>query len=459
MEKTAKIFKNNAVEKGFDRTHRKIINFNISKYNAAVPKGKSQFNHLDIAKSRAAQLKFEVASNLDRYLETFEKKFEENGGNLLWAIDEKEAIQHVLAILKSENAKKIVKSKSMITEEIELNEALEKDGIETVETDLGEYIVQIAGEKPYHIITPVMHKSKEIIAELFHEKFGTKKDSTPEELTKFVRGILREKFINSDAGITGANFLVAKEGAIALTENEGNGLMTMSLPKVHIVIAGIDKMIPSVKDMYLYWPLLSSHGTGQNVTVYNSLIFGPKNGEESDGPEKLYLILVDNGRSHLLKQVPQRRAFTCIRCGACLNGCPVYKNIGGHSYNTVYSGPIGSVITPFLKVFPQYKHLSYASSLCGKCSEVCPVNINLHELLLENRYYAVRKKYTPKSERVGIYFWKVLMNRRWTMDFVGGHMKNIFFNMAFKKLWGPRRELPVFAKNSFKKQWQKQSKS
>ena len=207
-------------------------------------------------------------------------------------------------------------------------------------------------------------------------------DSTPQQITAYVRELLREKFFNADIGITGANFLVADIGAVCLTENEGNAMMSMSFPKVHIVIAGIEKLIPKLRDLDLFWPLLATYGTGQNMTVYNSIVTGPRQEGENDGPEEMYVILLDNNRTEILAHKNQRRALGCIRCGACLNVCPVYKSIGGHAYGTTYSGPIGSVITPWMRGMKDFKHLSFASSLCGACTEVCPVKINLHELLV-----------------------------------------------------------------------------
>jgi len=347
-----------------------------------------------------------------------------------------------------------VKSKSMISEEIELNDALEKSGIESVETDLGEYIVQLAGEKPYHIVTPAMHKSKEDIAALFHEKFGISENSTPEEITRFVRQKLRKKFVEAGAGITGANFLIADTGSIALTENEGNGMMTFSFPKIHIVIAGIERIIPSFRDLQLFWPLLASHGTGQHITVYNSIVSGPGQSGEIDGPTEMYVILLDNERTELLKHNQQRRALSCIKCGACLNACPVYKNIGGYTYNTTYSGPIGSVITPQMRGMKEFKHLSFASSLCGKCTEVCPVKINLHELLLYNRYESVKDNYVTSMEKFVQRMAKKGLSNRWMMDLGGGKLKNMLMRMTMKKAWGTRRTLPEFAPKNFKQLWE-----
>jgi len=453
MSEVLKEFTKKATKKAFDKDHRKIIKFNISRYNNAVIEGKKQYVNLELARKRAEALKQKSINELDDYLIEFEGKFTERGGKVIWAPEAKDAIKEILSILKKHRAKTVVKSKSMTTEEIEFNEALKKKKIESLETDLGEYIVQIADEKPYHIVTPAMHKSKENIAELFNEKFGTDKNSSPEELTAFVRDLLREKFTDADVGVTGANFIISDIGAIGLTENEGNGLMSVSFPKVHIVIVGIEKVIPSLEDLDLFLPLLATNGTGQKITVYNSIISGPKQENEVDGPEEMYVILLDNKRTELLKHKIQRVALNCIRCGACLNACPVYKNIGGHTFGTTYSGPIGSVISPFMNGIRDYKHLSFASSLCGKCSDVCPVRIPLHELLLYNRNYFVRKKHTTGIERLSMYGYKKVMKKRSLLDMSSGSTKNFFMKIFVKKTWGPRRELPIVEQKSFNKLW------
>lgn len=437
----------------FDETHRDTIKFNIGRYDTAVEKGKNNYSNLDIAKERAGFFKYKVVNELDRYLIEFEDNFTANGGKIIWAQDSKEALDEILKIAKNHNVKSVVKSKSMTTEEIELNSAFEKGGIDVVETDLGEFIVQQAGQKPYHIVTPAMHMSKEDVALLYNEKFNTPEDLTPEELTLYTRDLLREKFTAADLGVTGANFLIADTGSIALTENEGNGMLSMSFPKVHIAIAGIEKIIPKIEDLDLYWPLLAAHGTGQPMTVYNSIISGPRKSDENDGPENMYLILLDNGRVNLLKEERQRQALSCIRCGACLNACPVYKNIGGHTYDTTYSGPIGSVITPYLQGFKKYKHLSFASSLCGKCTTVCPVKIPLHELLLVNRNHAVKNGYYTFFEKQSINFSSRALRSRKLLDMLSGNIKNILMKMTVTGIWGPRRELPEIAPKSFNKLW------
>jgi L-lactate dehydrogenase complex protein LldF len=342
----------------------------------------------------------------------------------------------------------------MVTEEIGLNAFLGKNNIESLETDLGEYIVQLAGEHPYHIVTPAMHMSKENVADLFHKKFNLDPNSTPQEITAFVRNLLREKFYNADIGVTGANFLIAETGSVCVTENEGNGMMTMSFPKIHIVVAGIEKLIPRMADLDLFWPLLATHGTGQKISVYNSIISGPRQEDETDGPEEMYVILLDNNRTEILAKKNQRSALTCIRCGACLNACPVYRNIGGHAYGTTYSGPIGSVISPWLKGMRDYKHLSFASSLCGSCSEVCPVKINLHELLLYNRSDSVKEGHTLRKERWVFKGYKMAMLHRNILDMASAKTKNKFMKRFVSGIWGPRRTLPVIAEKSFKQLWE-----
>jgi len=438
----------------FDLEHRRKLNFNISRYDLAVQRGKRQFSQIEMAKQRAANLKHKVVENLDKYLIEFESNLIKKGGKVIWAQTASEAVSEILKIMQRHEAKLVVKSKSMVTEEIEINQALEKHGVESVETDLGEYIVQLAGEKPYHIVTPAIHKSKEDVARLFHEKFGLPIESTPAQITGFVRQMLREKYRTADVGITGANFLVADTGSVCLTENEGNAMMTFSFPKVHIAVAGIEKLIPSLRDLDLFWPLLATHGTGQNITAYNSVISGPRQIGEADGPAEMYVILLDNGRTELLKHHEQRSALWCIRCGACLNACPVYKNIGGYTFNTTYTGPIGSVITPHLRGMDEFKHLSFASSLCGKCTEVCPVKISLHELLQLNRKESVLRGFVTKDEKFAHYTAKRILSSRKMMNFGKTSLKNLLMSTFIKKLWGPRRVLPKLAPKNFNQLWE-----
>lgn len=435
----------------FDKRHRQTLNFNISKYDEAVAKGKLRYRNMDLAKQRASFIKGRVVSKLAAYLEEFEENAQNNNIEVIWARDSKEALSEIDKILAAWQAKVLVKSKSMISEEIELNEHLTEQGYEPVETDLGEFIVQVAGEKPYHILTPAMHKSKEDVASLFHQKFDTPENSTPEELTNYVRGVLRKKFTSAEVGVTGANFLVADVGGVALTENEGNGCMSVAFPKVHIVISGIEKIIPSINDLSLFFPLLSTLGTGQQVTVYNSLITGPKRKNEANGPEKMYVVLLDNKRSDIALEEKHYEALKCIRCGACLNACPIYKNVGGYTYNTTYSGPIGSVITPFMKGFDQYNHLSFASTICGACTDVCPVKIPLHDLILLNRKKSVEQNLEPTTWNVGMKAYEWAFKKRKNLDRVSGTVKNLSVKVG-KNVLGKEKKIPPFAKQSFSQQ-------
>ena len=455
MTEQASTFIAKSTIKAADLEHRRTINHNIGKYNAAVPAGKLQFYDLNLARERAKNVKWRAIETLDQQLEEFERQFTARGGKVIWAETAGQALTEILMICKARACKTIVKSKSMVTEEIHLNAFLKEHGIESIETDLGEYIQQLDGEAPYHIVTPAMHKSKEDIAKLFAEKLGTDSKLNPEQLTQVARNILRKKYTEAEIGITGANFLIGDIGAVAITENEGNARLSCAWPPVHIVIAGIEKMIPSFLDLGLFWPLLSTFGTGQRITVYNTIVSGPKQPGETDGPEEMYVILLDNGRTNLLANAKTREALYCIRCGACLNACPVYKNIGGHSYNTTYSGPIGSIITPHLKGLDEWKHLSYASSLCGNCTEVCAVKINLHELLLENRYEAVEKRNTSFAERVAWKGWKQAMLHREMMNMGNGKLKSWFVNKMFKG-WTAHRSALHFPAKTFNEMWNAQ---
>ncbi|MFN8308282.1 MAG: LutB/LldF family L-lactate oxidation iron-sulfur protein [Ferruginibacter sp.] len=458
MSEQSQTFIAKSTVKAADLEHRRKINFNIGRYNAVVPKGKQQFADVHLARERAKNLKWRAIETLDQQLEEFELNFTKRGGKVIWAENSEQAIEEVLKICKEKNCKTLVKSKSMVTEEIHLNKALEANGIESVETDLGEYIQQLDGEPPYHIVTPAMHKSKEDVARLFNKKLGTPINYTPEQLTLKAREVLREKYVQAEVGVTGANFIISDIGAVAVTENEGNARLSCSFPKTHIAIVGIEKMIPSLTDLGLFWPLLATYGTGQKITVYNTLIAGPRQENEADGPDEMYVILLDNGRTNILQNPKQRESLYCIRCGACLNACPIYKNIGGHAYGTTYSGPIGSVITPHLQGLEEFKHLSYASSLCGNCTEVCSVKINLHELLLENRSEAVESGLVPFSEKMAWKLWRIASLKRGLMNLGNGNIKNKVVNGMFKG-WKERRSNLQFSQKTFNQLWKERYKN
>ena len=456
MKETASSFIAKSTIKAADLDHRNKVNFNINRYNQTVPLGKQQFTDVDLARERAKNIKWRTLESLDQYLEAFEANFTARGGKVIWAETPDDALTAILDICKTKDCKSIVKSKSMVTEEIHLNKFLEKNNIESVETDLGEYIQQLAGEPPYHIVTPAMHKSKEDVAKLFYEKLNAKPGLTPEQLTLVARDKLRDKYVQAEIGVTGANFIIADTGSIAITENEGNARLSSAFPKTHIAVVGIEKIIPSFTDLGLFWPLLSTYGTGQTITVYNSVISGPRQPGETDGPEEMYVILLDNGRTNILANEKQRESLYCIRCGACLNACPVYKNIGGHAYGTTYSGPIGSVITPQMRPMGDWKHLSYASSLCGNCTEVCAVKINLHELLLENRNEAVEKGAVGFQEKIAWKAWKKASLNRKMMNMGSESVKNWVVNRMIKG-WTKHRADLRFPKKTFNEMWKEKN--
>jgi L-lactate dehydrogenase complex protein LldF len=453
----ASSFDTKSSEKAVDLEHRRKLNFNISKYNAVVPKGKAQFPDLTRVRELAKNKKWEAIEHLDLYLTQFEDQITKRGAKVFWAEDSEQALNFIGDLCKEKQCKSVVKSKSMVTEEIHLNDYLTSIGVESVETDLGEYIQQMDGEAPYHIVTPAMHKSKEDVAQLFNKHLGTDISLTPEQLTLVARKNLRDKYVQAEIGITGANFILSDIGGIALTENEGNARLSVAWPKTHVVIVGIEKTIPSMNDLGLFWPLLATYGTGQQITVYNSIITGPRQPGEVDGPEEMYVILLDNGRTDLLSNAKAREALYCIRCGACLNACPVYKNIGGHAYDTTYSGPIGSVITPHLRGMHDYKHLSYASSLCGNCTDVCPVKINIHELLLENRRESVVAGESDFAEKFAWKMWKNASLSRMLMNQGNATIKNWVINKMFKG-WSNQRAPLEFPKKTFNQLWNESKK-
>lgn len=458
MGNTSHNFTKAADKIAFDVKHRNTIKFNISRYDTAVAKGMARYQNVERAKSCAAGIKRDVLQNWEKYLLEFEKNISARGVEVLWANDSDEATAYIKQILIDNEARLLVKSKSMTTEEIELNHTAESIGCDSIETDLGEFIVQVAGERPYHIVTPAMHKSKGDIAKLFNEKFNTPINSTPEEMTEYVRQVLRKKYTAAEVGVTGANFLIADIGGISVTENEGNGLMTTAFPKVHIVIAGIEKIIPKMNQLGLFYPLLAAHGTGQQVTAYNTIFTGPRTVSEVDGPEKMIVILLDNGRTNVYADDEAYESLACIRCGACLNACPVYKTIGGYTYDTTYSGPIGSVLTPFLRGFKDFSHLSFASTLCGKCVEVCPVKIPLTDILLSNRRKTVEQNLRPKAEKWLMQGFRLIGSKRMGFDFMPGVLKTIGTKPFNYMGWGPKRTMPDFAKKSFSQQYKNKNK-
>ena len=406
MPSPAQEFLRQAIEKSSDPALRAKLRKNIGSYDAAVQIGRKRCVNWEAARLHNQNVKWEAINHLERYLLQFEENVTARGGRVFWAETAQQARDYICNLAQQRGVTSVVKAKSMATEEIHLNHALEQSGIEAVETDLGEFIVQMRGEAPYHIVTPAMHLSRQEVAQTFRQKLGAIDTDDPQQLVAMARRALRKKFFSAGMGISGANFLVADAGMIAITTNEGNADLSVTLPKIHVALAGIEKVIPRLQDLAWLWPSLATAGTGQGITVYNTLV-GPRQAGEHDGPEEFHVVLLDNGRSELLADAEQRDVLHCIRCGACLNACPVYKTIGGHAYGTTYQGPIGSVLTPHLRG-PQFDHLAYASSLCGACTSVCPVKIDLHHHLLHNRRNATHHP-GKGAERVAFRMWSWAM--------------------------------------------------
>jgi L-lactate dehydrogenase complex protein LldF len=462
MRAFAEQFKTQAVQLTRDLRHRHLIQTALRKYEAVRDKTRASFQDWQSARQAAAEIKWDAINHLDKYLLEFVNKLEARGTKVHWASSGEQAGDIILGVVRQKNARSIIKSKAMTSEEIHLNDALEKAGFEVVESDLGEYIVQLRKEAPYHIVFPAMHLSRGDISSVFARELGSAPTDNPEELTMIARRVLRNKYITADVGLTGANFAIAETGMISITENEGNARLTAALPKVVISLLGIEKILPRLDDLALFLPMLATSGTGQALTCYNSLYGGPRQPDEADGPEEYHVVLLDNRRTELLADPEQRDALHCIRCGACLNVCPIFRNVGGHTYGTTYSGPIGSVITPHLRGLQDWKHLSYASSLCGACTETCPVKINLHHHLLQNRRNAARQK--PSTiERLAFKIFGFVVSRPSCYAFIRSAarlaqkfhplVKGKRFDPAFA--WTRTRDLPPIARETFKEYWRK----
>jgi len=460
MNAFARQLKNDAARITRDLRHRTLIQTGLKKYEAARDAKKSKFQSWEDARQTAAEIKWDAVNHLDKYLAEFADKLETRGAKVHWASAAEQAREIILRIVKEKKARSIIKSKVMTGEEIHLNEALEKEGFDVVESDLGEYIVQLRHEAPYHFVFPAMHLARGEISDLFQRELGTAPTDSAEELTMIARRVLRDKYIKADIGISGANFAIAETGMISITENEGNARLTCALPKVHIALLGIEKVLPRFEDLALFLPMLATAGAGQSLTCYNSFYGGPRQHGDSDGPEEFHVVLLDNKRTHLLADAEQRDALHCIRCGACLNVCPIYRNIGGHAYGTTYQGPIGSVITPHLRGLQDWKHLSAASTLCGACSEACPVKINLHHHLLHNRRNAMAQK-PVWWEKLGFNIFAFVINRPalYALAKPLARFGQIFHPLIKgtrldpARAWTRSRELPRIAPQTFKEYW------
>jgi L-lactate dehydrogenase complex protein LldF len=464
MNAIAHQFKEQVARITRDLRHRGLIQTALSKYEVKRDENKAAFQDWESARQTAADIKWDAVNHLDQYLIDFTQRIESRGTKVHWASTAEQAQAIIVGIAQAKQARMMIKSKSMTSEEIHLNQALEKAGVTVVESDLGEYIVQLRDEAPYHIVFPAMHLTRDEVSDLFTKKLGTPPTSSPEELTMIARRVLRQKYIQADIGLTGANFAVAETGMISITENEGNSRLTSALPKTMITLLGIEKVVPRLEHLALFLPMLATVGAGQLISGYNTLYGGPRQPGESDGPEEYHVVLLDNGRTGLLADPEQRDALHCIRCGACLNACPVYRNIGGHTYGTTYSGPIGAVITPHLRGLLEWKHLSYASSLCGACTEACPVHVQLHHHLLQNRRNASVRQ-PVWWEKTAFRIFAFFANRpglwalgqkvgRWTQK-LHPLIKGTILDPA--RPWTKTRDLPPIAKVTFRDYWRKRS--
>jgi L-lactate dehydrogenase complex protein LldF len=438
-----------------------------SRINTVAPDVLPDYQEL---RTQANAIKKHTIENLDHYLEQFERNVKARGGKVVWCKDATEVSDFVLSLARERRARLIVKSKSMTTEEIDLNERLEHHGLESVETDLGEYILQLAHERPYHIVAPALHKTRYDVAEIFTKALHVPEETVPEKQTAIARAVLRDKFLAADIGISGANFLIADSGAVCLVENEGNARLTTTAPKIHIAVAGIEKVIPRAQDLATFLKLLARSATGQALSVYTSFLSGARRAGsgEIDGPDEFYVVLLDNGRTKLLPDRSRRQSLYCIRCGACLNTCPVYRKIGGHSFPWVYSGPIGAIITPQFMGVSHEPGLPFASSLCGACGEVCPVKIDIPKILLDLRS-EVKKSETRENqnrwERLAFraFAWIATHPKIYAMagrlaaaaapSTDGAWIRQMPLNFGPIKAWLSARDLPPPPPKSFRDLW------
>lgn len=462
MSTPALLFRDKALAMAADARRRDLVATGLHTYEAYREKSRAAYRDYAAAREAAAETKWDALLRLDDHLEEFASRLEARGTKVHWAETAARAREIILGILRERHVRSVVKSKAMTAEEIGLREALEASGVAVVESDLGEFIVQLRREPPYHILAPAMHLTRAEIGELFTRELKAEPTQSPEELTMIARRVLRRKYLEADAGITGANFAIAETGMISITENEGNARLGAALPRTLITLIGIEKILPRLEDLALFLPLLASAATGQALACYNTLYAGPRQPGEPDGPDEYHVVLLDNGRTSLLADPERRDALRCIRCGACLNVCPVFRTVGGHAYGTTYSGPIGAVITPLLRGLGEWKHLSAASSLCGACTETCPVGIDLHHHLLRNRRDAARTA-ESRAERLAyrafarvvrgprLYRWAVRAAR--VLQTLHGPLRRVGFDPA--RPWTASRELPRVAPQTFREWWRR----
>ena len=453
MSDSKTIFKDGCAM-AFDEEHWQKINYSTGCFESSFAKGKVNYRNLDLEKQRAYTLRNKSMLGLEKLLVDFETHFSENGGKVLWARNADDALTMIFDLICKEKANAIMRSNSMVLDEIGLNGFLERKNVRVVETEVGRFILHEGQQKPYHPLAPSIHLSKEENNAILTGQFKLKPDSSAKQMINFVRHEVTIESKEVPICITGANFLLSDVGGVVLTENEGNILKSTSIAKVHIVVAGIAKMVPSIDDLSVLLPLLSLHASGQSMTACNTITFGPA--KTGNGPEQVYVILLDNNRSELLSHEKQRKVMSCIHCGACVSVCPVYKNIGGYSYATKHIGPIGTVMTPLMEGLEDYNYLNSACSLCRKCVEICPVKIPLDDLIIENRHLAITKK-TNNSKYDALLramIWHCKSRKKMDSPLF---FKKLELKRLFGLLWGNNRPLPEFASKSFSQQWKERN--
>lgn len=446
-----------------DEFLRSAVRFTVDRLRDKKKASTEPLPNWEALREEGRAIRSHTIAHLDTYLSQFAKNVRRAGGHVHFAADAREAVAQVLEIVRQKNGRSVIKSKSMVSEEIEINHHLETAGIDVVESDLGEYIIQLAKETPSHIIIPSIHKNREQIKELFTADGGVDLSTDTKVLAGFARRRMRERFLQADIGMTGCNFGIAESGTVVLFTNEGNADMVANLPKTHIVLMGMERVLPSFADLEVIANLLPRSATGQKITTYMSMVTGPRRIEEVDGAKEMHVIILDNGRSKQLGEEDFQEVLNCIRCGACLNVCPVYRQVGGHAYGSVYPGPIGAVLTPLLEEDGAHDDLPYASSLCGACYEACPVKIPLHEMLVKLRQRKVRAGKTTGQERSLMkgFAWIFSDHRRYRLSMKAGRVVQMaFFKNSQTQMvdgplsaWTKSRALPELAKTSFRERW------
>jgi L-lactate dehydrogenase complex protein LldF len=447
-----------------EKLHR-ALNIGLGNLRTKRQKALAAFPEIETTRDRARQIRAHTLSRLDAYLAQFADNVEAAGGHVFWARDAAEANNYVLDLAEARSVRRVVKSKSMMTEETELNHVLQARGLEVIESDLGEFIIQLTKESPSHIVAPTLHLTRGQVGEVFHQNLNVPYTDDAIELNNIARAHLRHIFLTADMGISGVNFAVAESGSICVVTNEGNGRLTTTAPRIHVALMGMERLVPTLADLSVMLQVLGRSSTGQKLTVYSNIITGPRRSGEADGPEELHVIILDNGRSQVLASELAEILY-CIRCGACLNNCPVYQEIGGHAYGSVYSGPFGSVLTPALMGLDLWSELPHASSLCGLCKEVCPVRIDIPRMLLKLRDEGTQAGKAPAWLEFGLRLYRIAVQRpalyRLSLQAAGAATRLLAKNGWISKLppplngWTDHRAFPALAPKSFHQRWAEQ---